>query len=457
MLNEPASTVDESPLVYTSKTRDDDPQSENNQLAEIEELVSSVMFVNKTLYYDLEDFQAEDAIQLQMHERTFYVISFMGQLPDDTEAAYQQLDDLLAPHDLFALFRDVPVTKQGEFGESKPTHLVHIQRGRINPKQGNVWLNGVLFVLTFLSVLFVGTEMAISEIAASNLAEAELLAANPLVQLWRGLPYALSILLILGAHEMGHYFVARRHKMVISLPYFIPMPFNLFGTFGAFISLRQPMKNRKSLLDIGAAGPLAGILFAVPILIIGLATSQVGNMTPGGLVEGNSILYAMSKIFVFGHFLPDGTQDVYVNQLAWAGWTGLLVTAINLIPIGQLDGGHVVYALFGERARKLFRPIIAAIVFLLLFVSNLWVLLLLLYLLIGRFYAVPLDNITPLDVPRRRLAWLTLVVFVLVFVPAPLTVTGEQSGLLAGLNTASIGALAVVVYLSLRRVIGFRR
>ena len=171
-------------------------------------------------------------------------------------------------------------------------------------------------------------------------------------ELWRGLPYTIAILLILGSHELGHYFAARHHKLAVTLPYFIPAPFiSLIGTFGAFIQLREPMRNRKVLLDVGAAGPLTGLVFAIPILLIGLATSQVGPIQPGGMVEGNSLLYALAKIIVFGRFLPNGSVDVYVNQLAWAGWTGLLVTALNLIPIGQLDGGHILYSLIGERAR----------------------------------------------------------------------------------------------------------
>src|SRR5690606_26585459 len=127
----------------------------------------------------------------------------------------------------------------------------------------------------------------------------------------------------LGSHELGHYFAARHHKIAVTLPYFIPAPFVSFlGTFGAFIQLREPMRNRKVLLDIGAAGPLTGLIFPIPIVFIGLATSTVGPMTPGGYLEGNSFLYALAKTIVFGRFLPDGQVDVYMNQLAMAGWAG---------------------------------------------------------------------------------------------------------------------------------------
>ncbi|MBL8157735.1 MAG: site-2 protease family protein, partial [Anaerolineae bacterium] len=136
----------------------------------------------------------------------------------------------------------------------------------------------------------------------------------------------------------------------------------IIGTMGAFIQLRQPMRNRKVLFDVGASGPLVGLLFAIPILFIGLSSAQLGQIIPGVpyLYEGDSLLYAFAKTLTFGRFVLDGAWDVMVtsSQLAWAGWTGLLVTALNLIPIGQLDGGHILYALIGERARRLYYPIL---------------------------------------------------------------------------------------------------
>ncbi|MBC7871759.1 MAG: site-2 protease family protein, partial [Chitinophagaceae bacterium] len=152
----------------------------------------------------------------------------------------------------------------------------------------------------------------------------------------------------------------------------------------------------------------------------GLATSQVRPISPQGIVEGNSILYALAKIITFGRFVPDGTVDVYVNQLAWAGWTGLFVTGLNLIPLGQLDGGHILYSLIGNRARALYYPIIFAMVALVALTGGTLLLLLALLIFLGRVYAVPLNDITPLDNRRRLVAIFTLVVFALVFVPIPL-------------------------------------
>ncbi len=248
---------------------------------------------------------------------------------------------------------------------------------------------------------------------------------------WKGWPFALSIMLILGAHEMGHYIMARYHNVPVTLPYFIPLPIlSPIGTMGAVIRMKGPVKNKRALHDIGVAGPLAGLFFAIPILLYGLYTSEVGPISSEGLLEGNSLLYAGSKILIFGRFLPNGSEDVYLNQIAWAGWVGLLVTAMNLLPLGQLDGGHVTYTLFGKkRAQQLFTPIIATLSGLALFSflvdsTFTWVLWIFMLFFLGRVHAEPLDDVTPLDPKRRWIAILTLIIFVLVFVPIPFKILG---------------------------------
>lgn len=282
-----------------------------------------------------------------------------------------------------------------------------------HPVRSRWSINLVLFIATILSTLFVG---------ATYGAET----ADQVWQLWRGIPFAASILLILGAHELGHYFAARRHHVPVTLPYFIPMPFSLFGTLGAFIRLQGPVSNRRALFDVGAAGPLTGLVFAVPILLIGLATSKLGPITPGGLFEGNSLLYVALKYAIFGQVLPGNGVDVYLNQVAWAGWVGLFVTGLNLLPVGQLDGGHVAYSLFGRRAQAFFWPTIAllALITVYSFVRGslvlTWALWIFLLLAFGRYHARPLDDISELDPRRRILAYFTLALFVLVFVPLPL-------------------------------------
>jgi membrane-associated protease RseP (regulator of RpoE activity) len=266
--------------------------------------------------------------------------------------------------------------------------------------------------------------------------------------LWTGWPFAVSLLAILLAHEFGHYLAARYHRSAVTLPYFIPFPLSILGTMGAFIQLKSPPKNRNTLLDIGAAGPYAGLIVAIPVLIYGLATSDLhvlpSVLAQGQGFEGNSIFYLLTKFAVFGEWLPKpesyqgiaplfywlryfftgsplphGGLDVTLNQVAWAGWAGLLVTALNLIPAGQLDGGHMLYVLVGDKSRKLLPVILIALV-LLGFVWPSWWLWVLILLFLGRYHAEPLDQITPLDPRRRAVAAFGLVLFVLLFMPVPL-------------------------------------
>ncbi len=168
-----------------------------------------------------------------------------------------------------------------------------------------------------------------------------------------GLAFSATLMSILLCHEMGHYVVARRHGVEVSLPYFIPMPPQVtFGTMGAVIKMKSAIADRNALLDVGAAGPLAGLAVAIPLLIIGLMRSDLGPIEPNAVLEGNSVFYLSMKYLVFGQILPDGSIDVQLHPMAFAAWVGLLVTMINLIPIGQLDGGHVLRAWIGDRHER---------------------------------------------------------------------------------------------------------
>jgi Zn-dependent protease len=288
-----------------------------------------------------------------------------------------------------------------------------------DPPPSNWRINLFFLLLTIFSTLLVA---AAGEIAGESSGEMDIFELYRLAarNLWRGIPYCLSILAILGAHELGHYFAARHHKVPVSLPYFIPLPIPPIGTMGAFIRLKSPVKNRKALFDVGAAGPLAGLVVAIPILIIGLATSPVEPLPEVYSLEGNSVLYLAAKLAVKGQILPTETHDVFLNQMAWAGWVGLFVTGINLIPVGQLDGGHVAYTLFGRKARRLFIPVIVLMIVLLI-LTQFWGLWILILFFLGRVYAEPLDDVTQLDGRRRWLAVFTLLLFLLVFVPIPLS------------------------------------
>ncbi len=328
------------------------------------------------------------------------VVAFTGRLLLESSAAFEQLDQAFAAVNCHAILTQ----------DDQGRHVVLALRGRAEPKPRPVWPNVVLLLFTLLSLLYVGAAHEAGMKGDDDLS------------LWRGIPYAASMLLILGSHELGHYFAGRYHGVHVTLPYFIPFP-GFFGTMGAFIQIRGPMRNRKQLFDLGVAGPLAGLVVALPILIIGLATSKVEPLPTGEdyLIEGNSALYAGAKYAVFGRLLPGDHEDVFINQLAKAGWTGLFLTGLNLIPLGQLDGGHIMFTLFGVRARRLYWPVVGA-VFLLSFFNSVWLLWALLLFFLGRAYATPLDSVTELDRRRRWLGYVTLVIFVLVFVPSPLTI-----------------------------------
>ncbi|MCQ3929161.1 MAG: site-2 protease family protein [Chloroflexi bacterium] len=334
-------------------------------------------------------------------------IQYVGQLRVPSEGVIDQLDPTLEQLGVHAY-----LSQNDETGK----HLVTVVRGRYTSRTWPWWPNLVLLMMTILSLLLIGagTQAGLEGRDVEDFSD---------IHLWEGWPYALSLMLILGAHELGHYFMARRYRVNATLPYFIPMPVG-FGTLGAIILFRSPIKNRKVLFDVGAAGPLAGLVFAIPILIIGLATSDIKEIPKNENItrEGNSLLYAAAKIVIFGRFVPDGDEDVYINQLAMAGWTGLLVTALNLVPLGQLDGGHVIYTLFGRRVRKLYVPVVAIFVTLTVLVSLSWAIWTLLLILFGWQHPAPLDDVTPLDRRRRLIGYIALIIFVLVFVPNPIQI-----------------------------------
>jgi membrane-associated protease RseP (regulator of RpoE activity) len=315
---------------------------------------------------------------------------------------------------------------------------LHVVSGVAPKTHHKLWINGLLFALTVVSTLFVGS--LYGEAGASVTSAWQLLQPSFLISGW---PFAATLLGILAAHEFGHYFAARYHKVGVTLPYFIPMPLG-FGTLGAFIRMTEPVPDRRKLFDIGVAGPLAGLVLAVPLLVVGLNSSpmRVPMPSPNAMLEGNSILYYTAKYLVFGKVLPNPItgEDVLMNQVTFAAWIGLLVTALNLLPVGQLDGGHTVFALFGEKARYINK---AAIGVLALFAIaslapvqavlpvaervgfNGWFIwLLLIMMVIGPYHPPALDDVTRLDFRRRLVGYAVIVIFILTFVPVPMRMMG---------------------------------
>jgi membrane-associated protease RseP (regulator of RpoE activity) len=238
-----------------------------------------------------------------------------------------------------------------------------------------------------------------------------------------GLWYGTSIILILLAHEMGHYLMCRKYGIQATLPFFLPFPvpfLNPFGTFGAVIKMESRIPSRRALFDVAVAGPLAGLALTIPSIYFGIQLSKVVQMTPevsqGTIYLGESFLFAQLSKLAIGT-LPEGT-DVMLHPLAFAGWAGLFVTALNLLPIGQLDGGHVVYALLGRRHNFIATAALVAFGLICIFIYQGWFLLLLLLIWFGHRHPPTLDE-TPLDDKRIAIGIITLIIFVLSFTPEP--------------------------------------
>ncbi len=361
-----------------------------------------------------------------------FLVRFRGTLVIDSIDAFDQLTEALKPYQL------MPVFRKDEDGR----HIIYLNARFPDPKPSNYLINIGLFLLTVISVIWTGMGYTdpewINGIKDSN-------QVMWLTFLHGGIPFAVSLLGILLAHEFGHYFMTRRHRTAATLPYFIPFP-TLLGTMGAVIMWKELPRNKRVLFDVGITGPLAGLFVALPVVLIGLAGSKTGPVlpSPGGFIEGNSIVYLLAKFAIFGKLLPSpasygnilpafywikyfftglpvptGGTDVFISPVAMAGWAGLLVTSLNLIPIGQLDGGHVMYVLFGKNL-KYATPVIMGIMAVLGFFWSGWWLWVVMLLFLGRRSADPLDQITELDSGRKTLAYIMIVVFILVFIPVPL-------------------------------------
>ncbi|APR80102.1 Hypothetical protein A7982_05449 [Minicystis rosea] len=302
-----------------------------------------------------------------------------------------------------------------------------------------VWkTNLVLFLATVVSVFYTG--LGWNEHAPKGGTVLDTLKALP-----QGWPFALPLLAILLTHELAHYVAARAHNVEASLPYFIPLPYlSPFGTAGAVIAMPGRIRSRNALLDIGASGPLAGLCVAIPVLIAGLMQSKVEPMRPGGWQEGQCLLYLALKRIILGP-IPEG-YDVFLTPMALAGWAGLLVTMLNLIAVAQLDGGHIAYALFGPRQNRYARALHAMLLVVFAFnlarflgpvlVHRAWgevktaisnsIPCLVWYVLIALVKRAGGDDHPPtepgeLSPVRKVVAVVSLVLFVLLFMPTPYT------------------------------------
>ncbi len=234
--------------------------------------------------------------------------------------------------------------------------------------------------------------------------------------------YAICIMTILLAHEMGHFIMCRKYRVSATWPFFLPVPLPPFGTLGAVIRMKDNIPDKRALFDIGVAGPIGGLIFAIPITLIGLYLSEIHPIPKDAasyLGLGEPLLF---KFFLWVMDIPEGS-DVFLNPIAFAGWAGFFVTALNLLPIGQLDGGHVIYALFGKHSSIVSKVGIGIVCCLTIFVSRNWIFIAVLLLLFGFRHPAPVDQFTPLDFRRKCVGVLMLVVFILCFTPTPLTLS----------------------------------
>ena len=289
------------------------------------------------------------------------------------------------------------------------------------PRDARLWLHILLLLATLVTASAAGSRIAHNfhhNLPAFRVEEDLLAILDPIdhpALLLDGLPFALVLLTILGAHEFGHYYFCVRYGLNASLPYFLPAP-TFIGTFGAFIRIRSIIYSRNDLFDVGIGGPLAGFAVLVPCLLIGLWNSRVipGIAERGDMIFGQPLLLTACETLIFPH---NPAADLALHPIARAAWVGLFATALNLLPIGQLDGGHILYAWFGERYQRRGKFFLAMLVPLGFFWWPWWAWAVILYWL-GRKHPYIHDDIG-LDRPRQRWALVAVLLFILCFMPAP--------------------------------------
>ena len=293
-----------------------------------------------------------------------------------------------------------------------------------NLTKAGPWLNIVLFVLTIASTFFVGLSWSLSYLYGNAVADdfpfnfrVGLFSDRGIVTL--SILYSVVLLVILLGHELGHYLACRRYRIDATLPYFVPAP-TLIGTLGAFIKIKSPITRKRQLFDIGAAGPLTGFVLALPALVVGLSLSKIAPLPQGegALVFGEPLIFKLIAGLLFAD-IPPG-HVILPHPVAFAGWVGVLVTAFNLFPMGQLDGGHIFFAMFGRKAMIVAKVFLGAFVVMGVFFWAGWFVWALLILLLGLKHPRVADEDVPLSPGRKAVGVLIVLIFAISFIPAPI-------------------------------------
>ncbi|MCK4353026.1 site-2 protease family protein [candidate division WOR-3 bacterium] len=323
-----------------------------------------------------------------------------GTLLMDSEVAFKTIRERLKELGLFPVLRKSDDKIELKIGK---TPII---------KEEKKWVNLLLLIATIFTTILAG-----SFLSGKNPFK------NPST-LISGIPFSFTLLLILGSHELGHYFACKFRGIKATLPYFLPVPPPILplGTFGAVIRIKSPISNKKELVEVGAAGPIIGFILAIPITIIGLRLSKIMLITPGEgqIFLGNSLLfYLLSKLFVAP---PPPGYDLALHPVAFSGWVGMFITALNLLPLGQLDGGHIAYALLGKNTKFIAWPLIGIMIGLGIYWQGwlLWVILIVIVLKLK--HPPPLNDVTPLDLQHKIIGLIALLIFILTFIPVPISI-----------------------------------
>jgi membrane-associated protease RseP (regulator of RpoE activity) len=355
--------------------------------------------------FDIEFLQREVGQRFPFYDMKSNIntVAFFCRIDEETlEEKFESLRLMLSEKQYIPMIRF-------EHGE----HIIYIIKKPKSKKRKSVWINIILLVATVFTTTLAGALQWI------DIDQVDWINMFSFTYLWQGfIFFSVPLLLILGVHEMGHYYASKKHHVDASLPYFIPLPPPfLLGTFGALISTREPIPNRKALLDIGIAGPLCGFLVAIPVSLIGYFLMQQHPLVVPS--TGANMVLLPPLLLQWMGSLFSIPENAIIHPTMFAGWVGIFLTAVNLLPAGQLDGGHVARALLKEKHKYISWVVVFVLVALSFFYTGWLMFAIIILLFIGTQHQPPLNEITPLDTKRKLLGLIIIIIFVLSFAPIP--------------------------------------